>query len=43
MEENTVRPLVTEDKCEKTVRPFGLRDKLGYLFGDLGNDFFFIL
>ncbi|HUC94367.1 MAG TPA: glycoside-pentoside-hexuronide (GPH):cation symporter [Paenibacillus sp.] len=24
-------------------RPFGLRDKLGYLFGDFGNDFFFIL
>ncbi len=24
-------------------RPFGLRDKLGYLFGDLGNDFTFIL
>ena len=28
---------------EKSVRPFGMRDKLGYLFGDLGNDFFFIL
>lgn len=27
----------------KTVRPFGLRDKLGYLFGDFGNDFTFIL
>jgi len=24
-------------------RPFGLSDKLGYLFGDFGNDFFFIL
>lgn len=24
-------------------RPFGWRDKFGYLFGDLGNDFFFIL
>ncbi|URN95593.1 MAG: glycoside-pentoside-hexuronide (GPH):cation symporter [Candidatus Pristimantibacillus lignocellulolyticus] len=24
-------------------RKFGLRDKLGYMFGDLGNDFFFIL
>ena len=24
-------------------RPFGIRDKLGYLFGDLGNDFTFIL
>ena len=27
----------------KSVRPFGLRDKLGYLFGDFGNDFTFIL
>ena len=26
-----------------TDRPFGLRDKLGYLFGDFGNDFTFIL
>ena len=28
---------------EKSARPFGLRDKLGYLFGDFGNDFTFIL
>ncbi|MBE5921722.1 MAG: MFS transporter [Lachnospiraceae bacterium] len=28
---------------EKKVRPFGMRDKLGYLFGDFGNDFTFIL
>lgn len=27
---------------KQTVRPFGLRDKLGYLFGDLANDFTFI-
>ncbi len=27
----------------KTVRPFSFRDKFGYLFGDLGNDFFFML
>ncbi len=26
-----------------TVRPFGWRDKIGYLFGDLGNDFTFLL
>ena len=26
----------------ENVRPFGLRDKAGYLFGDLGNDFSFI-
>ena len=25
------------------TRPFGFRDKLGYLFGDFGNDFTFIL
>lgn len=25
------------------ARPFGMRDKFGYLFGDFGNDFFFIL
>lgn len=28
---------------KKEVRPFGIRDKLGYLFGDFGNDFTFIL
>lgn len=27
----------------RQIRPFGLRDKIGYLFGDLGNDFTFIL
>lgn len=27
----------------KTKRPFGIRDKIGYLFGDFGNDFTFIL
>lgn len=25
------------------VKPFGIKDKLGYLFGDFGNDFTFIL
>lgn len=29
--------------ANKTARSFGLRDKLGYLFGDFGNDFTFIL
>ena len=24
-------------------RPFGIRDKIGYLMGDFGNDFTFIL
>lgn len=28
---------------EKEVKPFGLRDKIGYLLGDFGNDFTFIL
>ena len=28
---------------KNTVRPFGMRDKLGYLFGDFGNDFTFML
>ncbi len=28
---------------DPTTRPFGMRDKLGYLFGDFGNDFTFIL
>lgn len=27
----------------KTVKPFGMKDKLGYMFGDFGNDFTFIL
>lgn len=26
----------------KQIRPFGLRDKIGYMFGDFGNDFTFI-
>ena len=25
------------------TRPFGFRDKLGYLLGDIGNDFTFVL
>lgn len=29
-------------KTRDVVRPFGIRDKLGYLFGDFGNDFTFI-
>lgn len=28
---------------KKQVRPFGMRDKVGYLMGDFGNDFTFIL
>lgn len=28
---------------EKAVKPFGIKDKLGYMFGDFGNDFTFLL
>lgn len=28
---------------QNTVRPFGMRDKVGYMFGDFGNDFTFVL
>lgn len=28
---------------QKNLKPFGARDKFGYLFGDFGNDFTFIL
>lgn len=27
----------------REVRPFGARDKFGYLFGDLANDFYLFL
>ena len=37
MNSNEARNLEFEN-----VRPFGLRDKVGYLLGDLGNDFSFI-
>ncbi len=30
-------------KQTQTVRPFGIRDKMGYMFGDFGNDFTFLL
>ena len=29
-------------KTDRQTRPFGWRDKVGYLFGDFGNDFTFI-
>ncbi len=31
------------DKNSKNIRPFGMRDKVGYMFGDFANDFTFIL
>ena len=30
-------------KTSKPIKPFGMADKMGYLFGDFGNDFTFIL
>lgn len=30
-------------KGKEKMRPFGFRDKIGYLFGDFGNDFTFLL
>lgn len=35
--------IVTPTREVGAVRPFGWRDKIGYLFGDFGNDFTFIL
>ncbi len=32
-----------DSKQSATLRPFGIGDKLGYMFGDFGNDFTFIL
>ena len=28
---------------KENSKPFGIKDKLGYMFGDFGNDFTFIL
>lgn len=30
-------------KTSKSAKPFGIKDKMGYLFGDFGNDFTFLL
>ena len=30
-------------KTNKNVKPFGMADKIGYAFGDFGNDFTFML
>lgn len=38
---STTHAAVPEQK--KAVRPFSFRDKIGYMFGDWGNDFTFIL
>lgn len=31
------------NETKTSLRPFGMRDKIGYAFGDFGNDFTFIL
>lgn len=28
--------------CVDSKQPFGIKDKIGYMFGDFGNDFIFI-
>ena len=35
--------LLGDEHVNSDIRPFGFKDKLGYLFGDFGNDFTFIL
>lgn len=32
----------TQSEVQETTRPFGMRDKIGYLFGDLANDMTFM-
>lgn len=34
---------MAKENRNSSVRPFGMRDKLGYMFGDFGNDFTFLL
>lgn len=40
---STAIPTTTPTTVERDVRPFGIRDKVGYMFGDFGNDFTFLL
>lgn len=34
---------LTDKRKNRAQPPFGIRDKIGYLFGDFGNDFTFVL
>ena len=43
MGEPLKKEAVVETKTTTAHRPFGLTDKVGYLMGDFGNDFFFFL
>ena len=38
-----LQPKQEQMDLPKSTRPFGMKDKVGYLFGDLGNDFTFVL
>lgn len=41
-----IEKTIQEQKMKNNVRstkPFGIKDKIGYLFGDFGNDFTFLL
>lgn len=40
---STTVPATEAPTTERRTRPFGIRDKVGYMFGDFGNDFTFIL
>lgn len=40
---NEKRTFKMNSQSLKSTRPFGFRDKIGYLLGDFGNDFTFIL
>ncbi len=43
MGEPLKQEVVVDVQNASTHRPFGMRDKIGYLMGDFGNDFFFLL
>lgn len=43
MAQPSLKGTETVTPSNTSVRKFGMRDKFGYLFGDFGNDFFFIL
>ena len=33
---------LAQSKSLESIKPFGVKDKLGYLFGEIGNDLMFI-
>ncbi len=41
--QNSIKRKEKTMNSKKEVKPFGMKDKMGYLFGDFGNDFTFIL